>query len=148
MKKYLLISAVLLLIGYTVAAPGEVVIRQEPLTWQQVGQLEGDELYNNLCAACHGADGAGNGAAASVMEKHVPDLTVIAARNSGVFSHKAVEDVIYGESRVVAHNTIDMPAWGEQFMYLRPGWNSILRENYARNRVHALTTHIERLQVE
>jgi hypothetical protein len=77
----------------------------------------------------------------------VPDLTVLAARDNGVFSHKAVEDIIYGKSRIVSHDSVDMPAWGEQFYYLQPGWNSFLRESYARNRVHALTTHVESLQV-
>ena len=55
--------------------------------------------------------------------------------------------VIAGKYRVVAHETIEMPVWGEQFYYIRGG-SSLLRESYVKERIHALSGHIERLQVE
>jgi len=46
------------------------------------------------------------------------------------------------------HETIDMPAWGQQFSYLRSGSNSFVREAYARGWIHALASHIESLQFD
>ena len=33
---------------------GEVVIREAQLKWEEVAELDGDVVFNNLCAACHG----------------------------------------------------------------------------------------------
>ncbi len=148
MKTLTVILAMVVLGLFANTAFGQVLIKEQPLTWEEVGTQDGGELYGNLCAACHGPGGKGDGPAASVLNKHVPNLTVLAANNDGHFSHKGVENAIYGKSRIVAHNTVDMPAWGEQFYYLRMGWSTFQREAFARNRVHTLTTHIESLQLD
>ena len=148
MKKFL---GILGMVGFVVCvntSAGELVIKEQPLEWQDVAHLDGGVVFSNLCAACHGPGGKGDGPAASVLNKHVPDLTVLAANNDGHFSHRGVENAIYGKSRIVAHNTVDMPAWGEQFYYLRMGWSTFQREAFARNRVHTLTAHIESLQLD
>lgn len=146
MKAFTAVFASVIFIFLAGSALAEVVVRQEPLTWEKVAKLDGETLYGNLCSSCHGAGGKGNGPVAGVMDRHVPDLTIIAAKNDGVFSHKGVENVIYGKTRVDSHGTIDMPAWGQQFMYLRTGWTSFQRESYTRNRIHTLTKYIESLQ--
>ena len=147
MKKILLIVISMTLFGIMVPCQAETVVKTEPLTWQQVGHMNGEELYSNLCAACHGASGRGDGAAAGAVGSTVPDLTRLAARNGGEWSHKNVERTIAGESRDISRHVIGMPGWQEQFMYLRPGLTSFQREAFARNRIHALTEHIEGLQV-
>ena len=149
MKKLTAILGIVVLIIFTGTAFGEVVIKEAPLKWEDVAELDGDDVFNNLCSACHGTSGKGDGPAVSALEKGVPDLTVLAANNGGVYSHRKVEDVISGKHRVVAHGTIDMPMWGEQFMYLRPGpgINNFPRRYYAKERVHTLSTYIESLQV-
>jgi mono/diheme cytochrome c family protein len=128
---------------------GEVTIREVTLEWEDVANLEGDELFNNLCAVCHGTGGDGDGPAVGALEKGVPDLTSLAANNDGVYSHRNVENVIYGKHRVVAHGAIDMPIWGEQFMYVRPGpgVNSFPHKYFARERVHTLSNYIESIQI-
>jgi len=149
MKKLTAILGTVVLTIFAGTAFGEVVIKEAPLQWEDVAELDGDEVFNNLCSACHGTSGKGDGPAVSALEKGVPDLTVLAANNGGVYSHRKVEDVIYGKHRVVAYGNIDMPMWGEQFMYLRPGLgiNNFPRRYYARERIHTLSTHIESLQV-
>jgi len=126
---------------------GEVVIKEVPLRWEKVAKLDGDELFNNLCAVCHGADGKGDGPAVNALEKAVPNLTVLAANNDGVYPRRHVENVIFGRSRRVAHGTSSMPYWGEHFLYLPTGVSGIPRKSYAWERTHTLSTHIESLQV-
>ena len=147
MKKTILILASLTLLGFMITSQAETVVREQPLTWQQVGHLDGNGLYNSLCAACHGSGGMGDGPAADALDTAVPDLTRLANRNDGLWSHKRVEMSIAGESREVSHHVIGMPGWQQQFMYLRPGLTTFQREAFARNRIHALTEHLEGLQV-
>ena len=43
---------------------------------------------------------------------------------------------------------LDMPAWGEQFQYVGDGWHSFPRRKLAKDRIAALTGHIESMQLE
>ena len=122
---------------------GETVIKEEPLKWQDVARLDGDVVFNNLCAVCHGTGGEGEGLAVSALEIAVPDLTVLAANNDGVYPSKQVENVIYGRVRVGANGESAMPYWGEQFMYVNHG-----NKSYTRERVHTLSVHIESIQAD
>ena len=126
---------------------GEVVIREVQLSWEEVSQLDGDVVFNNLCAVCHGVGGKGDGPAVSALEHSVPDLTVIAANNEGVYPHKQVKNVIYGRHRDVALRSSGMPYWGEHFMYLRSGLIGVANRRYAWERAQTLSTHVESLQV-
>ena len=126
----------------------EVTINEVPLKHQDVSRLDGGALYDNLCAACHGASGKGDGPAAGQLAKGVPDLTVLSARNGGTFPHRKVESVICGKSRKVEHGTIDMPIWGQQFAYLRTGWTGFPKNAYVRNRAHTLATYVESIQLD
>ncbi len=148
MKKFMTILGTVVLMLFAGTAVGEVVIKEEPLEWQDVANLDGDELYGNLCAVCHGATGKGDGQAVSAMEKGVPDLTVLAISNDGVYPNRHIENVIFGRFRVVEHGTIDMPAWGEQFEYVHPGWSTFPRTAYAKERVRSLGAYIESLQID
>jgi mono/diheme cytochrome c family protein len=137
------------LIVFASTAVGEVVIKKTTLEWHDIAKMDGDEVFNSLCAVCHGISGKGDGAAVSALDKGVPDLTVLAANNGGVYSHKDVKKVIFGRFRTIAHGTVDMPPWGEQMMYAsRPGWSSFPRRAYSRERINTLTTYIESFQVE
>ena len=113
-----------------------------------VAKLPGDEVFNNLCAVCHGTAGKGDGPAASTLGKAVPDLTVLARNEDGVFPRKQVENVIFGRFRDGAHGRSAMPYWGEHFMYLRTGVSGIPRKGYAWERIYRLATYVESLQLE
>ena len=129
---------------------GEVVIREVQPKWEQVAHLDGNEVFSNLCSVCHGVGGKGDGPAVSALKYTVPDLTVLAANNDGVYPHKQVENVIFGGHRNVARGTIGMPFWGEHFMYLRrgpPSLHEVRNIGYARERISTLSTYIESLQI-
>jgi hypothetical protein len=140
--------SIVLLVSFTNTVIAEVEIKEIPLRWEMVATLEGDKVFNNLCAACHGAQGTGNGPAVSALELTVPDLTVLAINNDGVFPRKYVENVIFGRFRHESHGKSRMPYWGEHFMYLETGVSGIPRRAYAWERTHTLATYIESLQVD
>jgi mono/diheme cytochrome c family protein len=148
MKKFLAIFGTLILIGYTGIAVAKVIIREVPLKWEETAKLDGAGLYGNFCAVCHGASGKGDGPAVNALTKEVPDLTTFSANNEGVYPRRKVESAIYGDFRKEAHGTIDMPVWGQQFLYARPDWSQLHRKAYTRERIRTLNTHIESLQVQ
>ena len=148
MKKLVALLAIIVLITFASPAIAQVEIKEAPLTWQQAALTDGEGLFNELCAACHGVSGKGDGPAASAMAKPVTNLTVLSSSNDGAFPFKQVEKSITGKSQVVAHGTIDMPVWGQRFEELRPDWKQFRRKALARQRIYNLTLHIESLQVE
>ncbi len=148
MKKFLTILGTIALFTFAGTTMGDVVIKRVPLAWEDVAKMDGSELYSNLCSACHGADGKGDGPAVSALSKPAADLTRLAANNDGVYSHRKVKRAIYGESRLDAHGTTDMPVWGQQFMYVRSSWNSFMRQAYARDRINTLDKYIASIQVD
>lgn len=148
MKKLITILGTIVLFTFTSTSMAEVVIKHVPLKWQDVAKMDGGELFSNLCAACHGVAGKGDGPAISALSKPASDLTRLAANNDGVYSHLKVKREIYGESRLDAHGTVDMPVWGQQFMYVRSGWNAHMRKAYARDRINTLDKYIASIQVD
>jgi mono/diheme cytochrome c family protein len=81
----------------------------------------GEELYQQFCAACHGTSGKGDGPVAGSLKVEVPDLTLIARRNGGVFPRDRIEKIIDGRFIIGAHGTRTMPIWGEQFSEVEVG---------------------------
>lgn len=148
MKFFSTVIIAITLAGFAGTALSETVVNEVPLTWQEVSRLDGAGLYDNLCSACHGAGGKGDGPAASSLDKGVPDLTLFSISNGGAFPHRKVEIMIRGRSRDTSHGTVDMPAWEQQFMALRAGWTGFPQKAFVRNRVHTLAEHIETLQAD
>jgi mono/diheme cytochrome c family protein len=126
----------------------ELEVRTAPLGWKQARLTDGRELFIALCAACHGKEGKADGPVAPVLKKTVPDLTLLAITNNGIFPEQQVEDSIVGKSNVVSHGTIDMPVWGPAFEGVRPDWQLFRREALARQRIHNLVGYIETIQAE
>ncbi|MCJ7591113.1 MAG: cytochrome c [Woeseiaceae bacterium] len=139
------IIVVVIITGTTFA---QVQIKEVPLTWQQASLSDGEELYLELCAACHGKSGLGDGPAAPALKNPVPDLTALAAQNDGIFPRKEVENSIAGKSRVVSHGTIDMPVWGQAFEDVRPDWKLFHRKALANQRIFNLTEYLATIQAE
>ena len=148
MKYLIALFAIIVLITFASPTFGQVKIKEAPLTWQQAALTDGEELFRELCAACHGVSGTGDGPAASAMAKPVSNLTTLTSNNDGMFPFEQVEASITGNSRVVAHGTLDMPVWGQRFEELRPDWKPFRRKALARQRIFNLTLYIEGLQVQ
>jgi mono/diheme cytochrome c family protein len=76
-----------------------------------IEQFSGAELYEQLCASCHGLSGRGDG---PVVRTGVPDLTRLAHRDGGEFPTADVQRVIDGRWDRRAHGDRNMPVWGWQ----------------------------------
>lgn len=148
MKRLSIVLATIVVIAFAVEAIPQVTIEEAPLTWKQAALSDGEELYVELCAVCHGTDGKGKGPAAPALSMPLPDLTMLAAHNDGVFPADRVEKSITGRAKVVAHGTSEMPIWGTAFRDARPDHKMARRNSLAILRIHSLTTYVETLQAE
>ncbi len=101
MMKRLLALVAIILVGTTSAA-----IAQDSVS----GQYE----YMNHCAACHGIRADGRGEIAAFFGKTIPDLTVLAQENEGVFPFLDTLMVIDGRTGLKGHGG-PMPVWGDTF---------------------------------
>src|SRR5271165_5815305 len=80
------------------------------LTAQQIKKVppaptlpgDGKAMFVSYCAACHGADGKGNGPAAAALTRKPADLTMLASRNGGVFPSGNVYRFINGDEEIAA----------------------------------------------
>ena len=103
--------------------------------------VEGGEIFQNHCAVCHGKDGRGHGPATIALKDTVPDLTLIARRNGGVFPASRVKAIIDGTSEVpAAHGSREMPIWGPVFHNFE--WDQDLGEV----RLENVTNYIRSIQ--
>lgn len=82
---------------------------------REMFQLSGVEMYEQLCASCHGASGRGDGPVAPLIKARVPDLTRLAYRDGGEFPAEDIRRTIDGRYDRPAHGPRDMPVWGWQF---------------------------------
>lgn len=76
---------------------------------------EGQGVFLQYCATCHGMDATGNGPMAPAMVVQPPDLTALAAENGGIFPTTRVVWRIDGRDPLVAHGS-DMPVFGDFFL--------------------------------
>ncbi len=111
----------------------------------------GKREYDSACAVCHGLTGKGDdGPLKSLLVRPVPNLTVLAKNNKGVFPFDKVFQIIDGRQEVAAHGPRDMPIWGNAFnnqtsLYF-DNYPKQDRESAARSRILALTEYVYRLQ--
>src|SRR5271157_4992578 len=103
----------------------------------------GKEMYHAYCAACHGADGEGDGPASPALKSRPSDLTNLAKRNAGKFPELRVFGAINGDLRVTAHGSKDMPTWGAVFRQM--DGTDVAGVNL---RIRNLTKYIESIQVK
>ena len=102
--------------------------------------VSGVDMFRAYCAACHGADGTGNGPAAAALKKEPTNLTQLSAKNGGKFPALRVVTFIQGDSNMpAAHGSRDMPMWGKVFHSMGSG-------DAEKFRLRNLTDYIESLQ--
>jgi mono/diheme cytochrome c family protein len=115
------LGVIAVLLGFA-ALPHDAVVAQQtgpknpPLILKSVA---GRDLFEFYCAACHGRDGKGRGPVAAALRVPPPDLTMLAARNDGLFPNARVEALVTGDGEVPpAHGSREMPVWGPIFRAL------------------------------
>lgn len=127
--------AVGLLAGYTLyAQPAESAEKS------LINSLNGQILFQNYCATCHGDSAKGDGPMARVLKTSPADLTQITVRNGGRFPAKEIERVIAGEVDLTSHGTREMPLWGPIFSQV--AWD----QDLGRVRIANLVKYLESIQ--
>lgn len=94
---------------------------------------DGEQLFTQHCAICHGNDAKGRGRVAGDLYWHPADLTTIAARRGGDFPRDVVFELIARRDPLGAHQSPEMPRWGKF-------WRDDAR-------IEALVDYLERIQV-
>ncbi len=118
------------------------LLSQRPETTPLIPSIEGADLYRAYCATCHGVDAKGGGPMALVLKAPLPDLTLIARHNKGVFPTERVEAIISGEQDLItAHGSREMPMWGSIFSQI------VWDRDMGKVRIHNLAKYLEMIQV-
>ena len=79
---------------------------------QSTSASNGQQMYTDYCASCHGRDGKGNGPAASAFKARPTDLTVLSRNNHGKFPDAHIVAVLNFGTENPAHGSRLMPVWG------------------------------------
>jgi mono/diheme cytochrome c family protein len=133
MMKRLIATALLILAGSTAAA-----IAQDMVT----GQYE----YMTHCAACHGEAADGKGPLVTFFREPVPDLTVLAKNNEGVFPFLETLMIVDGRTGLRGHGGV-MPVWGDTFEREATGVAGVYgAETIARGRLLTLVEYLLAVQ--
>jgi Cytochrome c len=114
---------------------------------RDVRELSGMEMYERLCASCHGVSGHGDGPVSSLVKIRVPDLTRIAQRDGGEFPTEDVRRTIDGRWERPAHGPRDMPVWGWQF-YDSASENDAEERARVDSMIDRLVVYLRSIQVE
>jgi len=150
MNKFIKLATIILVgsgsLGAVAAETGPtgVVIKQVPMTYKDVALKNGHEMYDDLCAVCHGLTGKGDGPAAPALNTPVPDLTQFGA-DTGSEYHAQLESVISGINRNVHRDIVGMPLWFREFQYVRRDKFGHPRTTYANLKIHSLAEYVEQL---
>ena len=149
MRRLSIMLGVAVAVTFALALPAEqgAEVQTAPLKWTQVMVSDGEALYAELCAVCHGAEAKGDGPAAAALAAAVPNLTMLALSYDGVYPMEEVEKAISREKGMLAHGTLDMPIWGRILEDSRPEYKMARREAFANLRIHNLAIYLETLQV-
>lgn len=81
----------------------------------------GEQLFQRLCASCHGPDARGNGPVASSLKVTAPNLRELSKRHGGDFPADKVAQFIDGRVKVAPHGTRLMPVWGDELLRSEAG---------------------------
>ena len=101
----------------------------------------GQAMFVQYCASCHGPDGKGSGPAAGALKKKPADLTALASHNKGVYPAQDVVRYIKGVDQIAAHGSRSMPVWGNIFEGMHPNDPDLVAI-----RVNVLADYVKSLQ--
>ena len=118
---------------------GSLIIGVPADTLAATGLDDAKHDYEVACAFCHSLTGKGEGPLNDDLKSRVPDLTVLAKNNNGVFPLDRVIQVIDGRQQIKAHGPREMPVWGNSFRLHDTGPT-------AASRIKRLAEYLELLQ--
>jgi mono/diheme cytochrome c family protein len=113
----------------------------------------GEALFQQYCAPCHGSDARGNGPVAGDLKTAPPSLREMAKRRAGQFDAKEVAAFIDGRNMPRAHGTSDMPIWGRLFRYAVQAEGALSSDQVAleketQERIAILVDYLKSIQEE
>ena len=111
----------------------------------------GQTIFQDRCAACHGAEGKGDGLVAELFRQAPKNLAILAKENGGEFPFERVYFSIDGRLKIQAHGDSNMPIWGEYFMEEALDDQTINPKNAAEvvdGRILSVVYYIQSLQVK
>jgi|SRR5579864_8488801 mono/diheme cytochrome c family protein len=121
------------------APENEKVIKHVPV--KPTNAASGQEMFASYCAVCHGADGKGNGPAASALKAAPTDLTALSTKNGGKYPSMHISSVLRGDADLPAHGSKDMPVWGPLFRQMSQGHDAEVQQ-----RIANLNQYVESIQ--
>ena len=104
----------------------------------------GQQLFEQRCASCHGADGKGHGSDTTTLSIQPPDLTTLSQRSGGTFPAPRIVEIITYGGNIKAHGTGPMPIWGRIFS--DEGGRGRIGAATSRQNVVALKRYLETIQ--
>lgn len=109
---------------------------------------EGESLYMEACAVCHGASAMGQGPLSEFMNIEVPSLLELSRNNDGVFPMLEVIQTIDARSGIRPHGS-EMPFWGNLFKADAVDDAGVYgSEVIVRGKILSLAQYLESIQVE
>ena len=103
--------------------------------------LNGQAIFEDYCASCHGRDAKGDGPAARALKTPPIDLTQISHNHSGKFPDADIRKIIVGQDMMPSHGTEAMPVWGKIF-------TKIGDPKTISQRVDALVVYLRQIQAK
>jgi mono/diheme cytochrome c family protein len=110
---------------------------------KQTNPASGKEMYIQYCAPCHGADGKGDGPAASAMKAPPTDLTQLTKKHDGKFPANRISSTLKFGGGPGPHGSADMPVWGPLFQSLDKFHDAVVQQ-----RISNLVSYVETLQAK
>ena len=146
MRRIVMATALVAVALLTLGAAEEPPVQEGTVKWSQVAIGNGEVLYAQLCATCHGVEAKGDGPAAPALAVPPPNLTLLAKMDGGEFPTEEVERSISGDGRILAHGGPGMPMWGPALEAVRPDFKPARREWFANQRIKSLAAYLETIQ--
>jgi mono/diheme cytochrome c family protein len=104
----------------------------------------GDQLFQRLCASCHGPAAKGDGPVASALNVTVPNLRELSKRHQGEFPTDKIVTFIDGRTALSAHGTRLMPVWGDELLRSEAGDPEA--EKSASTLIHKIVDYLRSIQ--
>jgi mono/diheme cytochrome c family protein len=139
-----MLTAITFILSVNIAATQEKETTVKHAQMAYTDPSSGSDMYAQLCAACHGPGGKGDGPAAPEFKRPPTDLTLLAKNNHGKFPATLVISTLeFGpQGSTPAHGNLKMPVWGNLFRGME------LNEATATLRKSNLTKYVESLQAK
>ena len=104
---------------------------------------DGEQMFVDYCASCHGLDGKGKGPVAIAIKQQPTDLTLLSKNNGGKFPATHVVSVLQFGTANPAHGTAQMPVWGPALGTID---SSMTQKDARAIRIRNLSLYLQSLQ--